>query len=107
LIKENNLRASAPLFLDAIFMTFSTFVTTNHISSFSCKICPAIAVEIFSTTESSTTVLTVAILLCSATILSVPLPALMVCLCPEPLPFPSKMENPPTMSLSASKTAQS
>ena len=54
----------------------------------------AIAVETFSTYESSTIVLTVAILLYSATINLVSLPDLMVCLTPKPLPFPSKTVNP-------------
>ena len=100
--------ASASLFLDAIFMTFSTFVTIVITStSFPVKDIPTIAVDTFSTTESSTTVLTVAILLYSATTLPIHLPALIVCLCLESLPFPSKIENPPTMSLSASKLLQS
>ena len=65
----------------------------------------AIAEDTFSTSESSTIVITVATLLYSAVNEPVPLPDLISCLFPEPLPFPSKMVYPPTMSFIASETA--
>jgi len=71
---------------------------------FPVKAASAIAVEIFSTSESSAIVLTVATSLYSAVIVPVPLPDLICCLIPEPLPFPSRMVNPPTMSFIASVT---
>ena len=68
------------------------------------KSASAIAVEIFSTSESSTIVLTVTTSLYSAVIVPVSLPDLISCLIPELLLFPSRMVNPPTISLIASVT---
>lgn len=89
-----------------MLITFST----DEIVIIPTPVCPEPAAdEIISTTLSTfssfTMVMTVATLLNSAINEPVPLPALTFCLSPEPLPFPSRMVNPPTTSLIASDTA--